>query len=1205
MSDFEIQVTEAPRVEVSVTPEATLEISSDGDPEVAIEITAVEPGDVEVSVAPPVEVEVQTAGPIGPQGPQGETGPTGPQGATGATGPIGPTGATGAQGPKGDTGDTGPQGPPGEDGEDGADGAQGPAGPGVAAGGTTGQVLKKASNTDYDTEWDDEVTVITDHGALSGLADDDHPQYHNDARGDARYVQLTDYEDADVLAKVKNVDGAGSGLDADLLDGNSSAFFATATGLSDHLSDTTDAHDASAISYLGSTNLSSTDVEAALDELDTEKASTGSVTTVQTNLDNHINDTSDAHDASAISFTPAGTVAATDVQAAIEEVASEAGGVHDHDHIVPLSEDAFAESAAITSYPSGISIMPVSAAANWRGNAEDGTVVTERTANGGAQRITYETGYDEYRLWEGSDWGDWRSNLDTFTATALFPYRFELLLDTDANAESAAPTSYAPGISVMPVSAGANWGPNTGEAGRVVTERSGSTCTQQLFTDNGKMFFRAYSGSWGSWTEVGSHAHDHIVPLSEDAFAEADPITDYPNGISIMPVSDTADWNDWGSDATVVTERTSGVGQQRIVYDGGTEEHRFWAGSSWGNWYSNVETNHGYYGLALNVVPEIEDAHAESAAITTYPDGVSIMPVSAGADWNGQDGNGEVTTHRTGTTGHQTFASEWEGFFVRVWNESGGSWSEWFDISEPTIYRIDALPDNTYAEADPITDWTPGLKLMGVSAGANWGPNAGEAGRVVTERTGSTGSQQLFTDNGKMFFRAYSGSWGSWVDVSAVAAHASTHTNGTDDIQSATSGQKGLATAAQITKLDGIETGATADQTASEILTAIKTVDGTGSGLDADLLDGNSSAFFATATDLSDHLADTSDAHDASAISYAGGTGMSATDVEAAIDELASEAGSPTSVTPLSADSRLKTDDITSYPEGMSVMASTSAGTNRFYTDVGGALVIVQTFRSGSLGYQIYHVPDYGDLPYVRSYTGGAWVGELGIAPSDHIHNNIVPLTTDAFAESAAITSYASGISIMPVSGAANWGPNAGEAGRVVTQRSGSTGSQQFYTDNGKMFFRAYSGSWGSWVDFATATDLSDHLADTSDAHDASAISFSPTGTVGSTDVQSAIAEVASEGAGFNLTVVEKNLGSTARTSGSFQITGLSGLNPGDPVLIRQTLGPYTGKGTRADEFELDTVTVAAEVASSSVIQCYWRSDAWVRGNYKFAYAVG
>lgn len=48
----------------------------------------------------------------------------------------------------------------------------------------------------------------------------------------------------------------------------------------------------------------------------------------QAELDAHVNDTTAAHAASAISFTPAGTVAATTVQAAIEEVASEAGGTH-------------------------------------------------------------------------------------------------------------------------------------------------------------------------------------------------------------------------------------------------------------------------------------------------------------------------------------------------------------------------------------------------------------------------------------------------------------------------------------------------------------------------------------------------------------------------------------------------------------------------------------------------------------------------------------------------------------------------------------------------------------------------------------------------------------------------------------------------------------------------------------------------------------
>lgn len=48
----------------------------------------------------------------------------------------------------------------------------------------------------------------------------------------------------------------------------------------------------------------------------------------QAELDAHINDTTAAHAASAVSFTPAGSIAATTVQAAIEEVANEASGTH-------------------------------------------------------------------------------------------------------------------------------------------------------------------------------------------------------------------------------------------------------------------------------------------------------------------------------------------------------------------------------------------------------------------------------------------------------------------------------------------------------------------------------------------------------------------------------------------------------------------------------------------------------------------------------------------------------------------------------------------------------------------------------------------------------------------------------------------------------------------------------------------------------------
>jgi len=57
-------------------------------------------------------------------------------------GPQGPTGATGATGPAG---------------ADGANGADGADGVGVVAGGTTNQVLAKASNADYDTQWVDQT----------------------------------------------------------------------------------------------------------------------------------------------------------------------------------------------------------------------------------------------------------------------------------------------------------------------------------------------------------------------------------------------------------------------------------------------------------------------------------------------------------------------------------------------------------------------------------------------------------------------------------------------------------------------------------------------------------------------------------------------------------------------------------------------------------------------------------------------------------------------------------------------------------------------------------------------------------------------------------------------------------------------------------------------------------------------------------------
>ena len=87
------------------------------------------------------------------------------------------------------------------------------------------------------------------------------------------------------------------------------------------------------------------------------------------------------------------------------------------------------------------------------------------------------------------------------------------------------------------------------------------------------------------------------------------------------------------------------------------------------------------------------------------------------------------------------------------------------------------------------------------------------------------GAVELYHDNSKKFETSSSG----------VSVTGNIAVSGTVD---------GRDVATDGTKLDGIESNATADQTASEILTLIKTVDGPGSGLNADTLDGISSASF-------------------------------------------------------------------------------------------------------------------------------------------------------------------------------------------------------------------------------------------------------------------------------------------------------------------------------------------------------------------------
>lgn len=82
-----------------------------------------------------------------------------------------------------------------------------------------------------------------------------------------------------------------------------------------HIADTSDAHDASAISSVPSGNLAATDVQGALDELQSDI----DTRTKEVDFQAHLEDPSDAHDASAISVNPVGNLLSSDVQSALSE----------------------------------------------------------------------------------------------------------------------------------------------------------------------------------------------------------------------------------------------------------------------------------------------------------------------------------------------------------------------------------------------------------------------------------------------------------------------------------------------------------------------------------------------------------------------------------------------------------------------------------------------------------------------------------------------------------------------------------------------------------------------------------------------------------------------------------------------------------------------------------------------------------------------
>jgi len=126
------------------------------------------------------------------------------------------------------------------------------------------------------------------------------------------------------------------------------------------------------------------------------------------------------------------------------------------------------------------------------------------------------------------------------------------------------------------------------------------------------------------------------------------------------------------------------------------------------------------------------------------------------------------------------------------------------------------------------------------------GSNPSASDLVVGELAIRTDTGVVFTkkDDNSVAEIAGNGETNLGISTTTTAVTVTSDTGTNAAISEASGSAAGVMSVAHHNKLDGIEASATADQTAAEILTAIKTVDGSGSGLDADTVDGISSGSF-------------------------------------------------------------------------------------------------------------------------------------------------------------------------------------------------------------------------------------------------------------------------------------------------------------------------------------------------------------------------
>ena len=157
---------------------------------------------------------------------------------------------------------------------------------------------------------------------------------------------------------------------------------------------------------------------------------------------------------------------------------------------------------------------------------------------------------------------------------------------------------------------------------------------------------------------------------------------------------------------------------------------------------------------------------------------------------------------------------------------------------------------------------------------------------------------------------------------------------------------------------------------------------------------------------------------------------------------------------------------------------------------------------------------------------------------------------------------------------------------RATVYSSTNAGAKINLTGRSEVFITAAAEDFDSFT-----TDLTAHLNDTSDAHDASAISFTPAGNVAATDVQAAIAELDSEklstsAAAAAYQPLDADLTALAALSGTNTIYYRSAADTWSAVTVNASLGFSAGTlgGSLASNYQpLDSeLTAIAGLTSAA-----------------------